>query len=53
MIQELNYQEIGLVNGAGEVGDAIRAVGETIDKIGDAAYDAGYRLGQAVRSIFT
>ena len=51
-IQDLDLCEIEQVSAAGEVGDAIRAVGDSIQKIGDAAYDAGHRLGKAVRSLF-
>jgi hypothetical protein len=47
MISELKLEEIALVDGAGEIGDAIRAAGEVATKIGNAAYDAGYRLGKA------
>jgi hypothetical protein len=53
MFEELTFEEIDLVTGAGEVGDAIRAVGEVVDKIGDAAYEAGYRLGKAIGGLFS
>jgi hypothetical protein len=50
MIQELTFNEIDEVSGAGEVGDAIRAVGEVGKKIVTTAYDAGYMLGSAIRN---
>lgn len=53
MIQEMTFDEVNSVSGAGEVGDAIRAVGEVGAKIVATAYDAGYMLGSAVRNLFS
>ena len=53
MIHDLTIDEVNSVNGAGEVGDAIRAVGEVGATIVKTAYDAGYMLGSAIRGIFT
>jgi creatinine amidohydrolase/Fe(II)-dependent formamide hydrolase-like protein len=53
MIQELTFDEVNAVSGAGEIGDAIRAVGEVGEKIVATAYNAGYMLGSAVRGLFT
>jgi len=52
MIHDLTIDEVNAVSGAGEVGDAIRAVGEVGAKIVTTAYDAGYMLGSAIRNIF-
>jgi hypothetical protein len=52
MIHELSFDQIDHVNGAGEIGDAIRAVGEVGAKIVETAYDAGYMLGKAVGDLF-
>ncbi|HEX8480817.1 MAG TPA: class IIb bacteriocin, lactobin A/cerein 7B family [Allosphingosinicella sp.] len=54
MIHDLTIDEMNSVNGGeGEVGDAIRAVGEVGATIVKTAYDAGYMLGSAIRGIFT
>jgi len=47
-VQELTLVEIDAVSGAGELGDAIRAVGDVGQKIVDTAYNAGYMLGKAI-----
>ncbi|UAB79368.1 hypothetical protein INR77_06735 [Erythrobacter sp. SCSIO 43205] len=49
MIQELKFDEIEAVDGAG-IGEAIIEAGQSVV---DAAYDAGHKLGSAVRSLFT
>lgn len=53
MIQKLSFDEIDHVNGGGEVSDAINAAGEAAQALVDAAYDAGYKLGHAVRGLFS
>jgi hypothetical protein len=53
MIHDLTIDEVNAVSGAGEIGDAIRAVGEVGEKIVHTIYDAGYMLGSAVRGLFT
>ncbi len=52
MIQELNFDEVEYVNGAGEFGDAISAVGEAGQAIIETAYNAGYMLGKSIRNAF-
>jgi hypothetical protein len=52
MIQELNFDEIQMIGGSGDVSDIIDSVVEGIDKLGDTAYKAGHRLGSALRSLF-
>lgn len=52
MIQELSLAEMDYVNGAGEVGDAIRAAGEAGKEILNNTYEAFYKLGTSVRSLF-
>ncbi|WP_293701141.1 MULTISPECIES: hypothetical protein [unclassified Sphingopyxis] len=52
MIQELQFDEIQMICGSGEVSDIIDSVVEGIDKLADTAYQAGHRLGSALRSLF-
>lgn len=53
MIQELSFAESGYINGGGEVSDAVAAAGQAAQALVDAAYDAGYKLGHAVRGLFS
>ena len=51
-IQELSIYEIDHVDGGSAVGDTIAAVGQAAQAVVNAAYDAGYKLGHAVRGLF-
>lgn len=53
MIQELKFDEIQMVGGAGELSDVIDSVANGAQKVMDTAYRTGYRLGAAIRSILT
>ena len=52
MINDLNIDELNSVSAAGAVDDSIEAVGNAVKAVGDAAYEAGYRIGKAVASLF-